>query len=39
MRRELPIALAFAVGVLMIVSFFFPSQPLIQAAKSVENWA
>ncbi|MGI6164010.1 MAG: hypothetical protein ACOYEQ_08825 [Bacillota bacterium] len=38
MRRELPIALAFAVGVLMIVSFFFPSQPLIQAAKSVENW-
>jgi hypothetical protein len=38
MRRELPIALAFAVGVLMIVSFFFPSQPLVQAAKSVQNW-
>ncbi len=38
MRRELPVALAFAVGVLMIVSFFFTSEPLVEAAKTVQNW-
>ncbi len=38
MRRELPIALAFAVGVLMIISFFFTSEPLLEAAKAVQNW-
>ncbi len=38
MRRELPIAVAFIVGMLMIVSFFFTSEPLLEAAKTVQNW-
>lgn len=38
MRRELPIAIAFIVGVLVIVSFFFSSKPLTNAAQTVQNW-
>ncbi|HOV65934.1 MAG TPA: hypothetical protein PLR48_03170 [Bacillota bacterium] len=38
MKRELPMILAFIVGLLMIVSFFFSSEPLSQAANTVQNW-
>ncbi len=38
MKRELPIAVAFVVGLLMIVSFFFTSRPLSNAANTVQNW-
>lgn len=38
MRRELPIAIAFVVGVLMIISFFFTSESLTQAAQTIQNW-
>ncbi|QUL98286.1 MAG: hypothetical protein IMF26_09700 [Candidatus Fermentithermobacillus carboniphilus] len=38
MKRELPIAVAFVVGVLMIVSFFFTSKPLSNAAEIVQDW-
>ena len=38
MKRELPIAVAFVVGLLMIVSFFFTSKPLSNAAEIVQDW-
>jgi len=38
LKRELPIAVAFLVGLLMIVSFFFSYKPLSQAAQTAENW-
>ncbi len=38
MKREVPIALAFVVGVLLTFSFFFTSKPLSQASSMVENW-
>jgi len=38
MKRELPMILAFVVGLLMIVSFFFSSEPLVRAANTVQNW-
>lgn len=38
MKRELPIAIAFMVGLLMCASFFFSYKPLSQASSMVENW-
>lgn len=38
MKREIPIAVAFLVGLVMITSFFFTSKPLTKAATTVENW-
>lgn len=38
MKREVPIALAFVVGVLLIASFFFTSKPLTQVSATVEGW-
>ncbi len=38
MKRELPIGVAFVVGLLMCASFFFTYKPLSQASSTVENW-
>jgi hypothetical protein len=37
-RRELPIAVTFITGVLVILGFFFTYKPLAQASQTVQNW-
>ncbi|HHY76030.1 MAG TPA: hypothetical protein GX500_04490 [Firmicutes bacterium] len=39
MRRELPIAITFVLGVLIILAFFFDSPTLTNASQSLQNWA
>lgn len=38
MKRELPIAIAFVVGALLTLSFFFTNKAVSQASSMVENW-
>ncbi len=38
MRREVPIAVTFITGVLIVLGFFFTYRPLATASQTIQNW-